>query len=211
MVCSVRLSSSSSCCSLSSSPLLPASGGWIKSWVSSCLGFTLCSWLSVSFWRTKWSSVLSPSSGKWCFSTIKKSKEKKKKERKTKHIYLLKKDTSKQNSKKKPQWKTSVGTTHGSVNFLFLNFKRVKERKGYKGSISELKNGCCWTVQLQLKGWVQVHRGFLCCRTSLLLSTRHAMYARQQWKLLLLICLWYIPTDFLFPVVVCTDTQSTHS
>lgn len=51
---------------------------------------------------------------------------------------------SKRNRKNpKTQWKASVGITHGSVNFLFLDFKRVKERKGYKRSISELKNDCC--------------------------------------------------------------------
>ena len=72
MVCSVQSSSSSSCCSLSSSPSLSASGGWTNSWAFSCLGFISCSWLSASSWRTKWSSVLSPSSGKCWFLRKKK-------------------------------------------------------------------------------------------------------------------------------------------
>lgn len=42
--------------------------------------------------------------------------------------------------------------THGFVNFLSLNFKREKERKGHKGWISELKNDRCWTVQSHVKG-----------------------------------------------------------
>lgn len=74
MVCSVQSSSSSSCCSLSSSPSLSASGGWTNSWAFSCLGFISCSWLSASSWRTKWSSVLSPSSGKCWFLRKKKKK-----------------------------------------------------------------------------------------------------------------------------------------
>lgn len=73
---------------------------------------------------------------------------------------------------------------------------------GYKGSASELKNGCCRTVQLR---WVRVHRRFLCCRTSSPLSTGHATYATLT--VLLLLCLQNLPTDFLLSVVVYTDTQ----
>lgn len=114
---------------------------------------------------------------------------------------------SKQNSRKKPQWKTSVGITYGSVNFLFLNFKRVKERKGYKGS------------DLRAEEWLLLDSAVTpeglspdAPRVSLLQN----IPAAQHWtcyvctatvKVTASLCLRYMPTDFSFPVLVYTDTQ----
>lgn len=57
----VPLCCSSSCSSLSSSPLLPVNGRWIRCWVSPCSSSTLSSWCSVLCWKIVSSSAQFPS------------------------------------------------------------------------------------------------------------------------------------------------------
>ncbi len=58
---SVPLCCSSSCSSLSSSPLHPVSGRWIRFWVSPCSCSTLSSWCLVWCWKIASLSALFPS------------------------------------------------------------------------------------------------------------------------------------------------------
>lgn len=101
-----------------------------------------------------------------------------------------------------------MGITHGSVNFLFLNFKRVKEKK------KRIQR-----VDLRAEEWLLLDSAVTpeglspgAPRVSLLQN----IPAAQHWtryvrmatvKVTASLCLWYTPADFLFPVLVYTDTQ----
>lgn len=100
---------------------------------------------------------------------------------------------------------------YGFVNFLSLKFKREKNkgRKGYKSWILDSEEWPLLDSAVTCKGLSPAVQRFyfVSCRTSSPLIAGDAVHAWKQWKLLLLLCLWYIPTEFSFSVVVYTNTQ----
>lgn len=109
------------------------------------------------------------------------------------------------------QWKTTMESFYENnpwiCKFPLPQFSK-RERKDAKGgswSWRMTTAGQCSHMWRAEPSCAEVF--FVCCRTSSPLGTGDAAHAREWWKLLLLLCLWYTSTDFSFSVVVYTDTQ----
>lgn len=90
--------------------------------------------------------------------------------------------------------------------FPLPRFKREKEREGYKGWISELKNDRCWTVQSLGES---LGPAVLRFSLSAVECPRHSVLEMLHTRGNSESCCfsWYLSTDFLFSVAAYTDTQ----